>query len=215
MFRRSRLFDASYTTVADGPLAGLHRQHLGAGSHPRLGRRHSRPAHPGLRHVGRRRTADDRVLIDPDDLVRRATAIRANWLWVISGTGAGQARAISWASANVAYAVTVNAGGSGYSVGQYLKVTGGTLDTPGAAVILKVTSVSSGAITGLSHRLGRLLHSDAGHVGGSDDVHHRLLGWLLYGQHLVGSRALARTRPGDRGGRDLCLRGRKRHADAR
>ena len=40
------------------------------------------------------------------------------------------------------------AAGSGYTVGQYLTATG-TLDTPAAKIVFKVTSVSSGGVTGL------------------------------------------------------------------
>jgi hypothetical protein len=77
--------------------------------------------------------------------------IRGNWLWIVSGTGAGQARCITWASANVCHAVSsIAAAGSGYSVGQYIKTTGGTADTPGHVAVFKVTSVSGGGITGLS-----------------------------------------------------------------
>lgn len=74
-------------------------------------------------------------------------SIRTKWMWVVSGTGAGQARQILWATANTAYAATVTAGGSYYSIGQYLQTTTGTKDSPGGNVIVKVTGVSAGVIT--------------------------------------------------------------------
>lgn len=80
---------------------------------------------------------------------RHRADVRQKWLWVVSGTGSGQARSISLASPNAAYAVSIVAGGTGYAVGQYLTVLGGTTDAPGGKVILKITAVSAGVITGL------------------------------------------------------------------
>jgi hypothetical protein len=80
-------------------------------------------------------------------------SIRSNWLWIVSGTGAGQVRPISYVSSNVAHTVAINSGGttSTYAVGNYLQLSGGTADTPGAKTILKVTSIDgSSHITGVS-----------------------------------------------------------------
>ena len=86
------------------------------------------------------------------------TSLFTNWLWIVSGTGAGQARPITRATANTAVTVAKNAGGTGYSLGQYLAVSGGTTDAQGTdgfasspcGIVLKVTGVSAGAVTSLA-----------------------------------------------------------------
>lgn len=53
-----------------------------------------------------------------------------------------------------AASVAVNAGGTGYAVDDILTVSGGTLETAGAAATVRVTSVSSGVVTGVSVETG-------------------------------------------------------------
>lgn len=74
-------------------------------------------------------------------------SIRTKWVWIVSGTGSGQARAITWATNNTCYAITIAGGGVSFSVGQYLSASGGTRDQYPA--VIKVTSVSAGVITGV------------------------------------------------------------------
>ena len=76
--------------------------------------------------------------------------LKANWLYIVSGTNAGFAATIMRATANTAYAATVQAGGSGWVVGQHAKVSsGGTVDSGGYSAVVKVTGVSGGAVTGV------------------------------------------------------------------
>jgi hypothetical protein len=73
--------------------------------------------------------------------------VRTNWMWVVSGTGSGQARQILWATTNTAYSATVAAGGSGYSLNQYIRLFAGTMETPAARGIFQITGVSGDAVT--------------------------------------------------------------------
>ena len=140
------LFDASYTTAQSGrslvytvgTLGQDHTLTWGSGSAVQLVYDYGTSSGQGLRTV---------PCTGKTSWPTNINSIKQNWLWVVSGTGAGQARAITWATANTAYAATVSAGGSGYSVGQYVKVSGGTTESPGYAALVKVTAVSSGAAT--------------------------------------------------------------------
>jgi hypothetical protein len=142
------LFDATYTTAQTGrslvytvtSLGVTHTLSWGGGATQSLIYDSGISAGVGLRTL---------ACVGKSTWAANNNSIRTKWLWVVSGTGAGQARAITWVSANVAYSVSaINNGQSGYAVGDFLTY-GGTPDTPGAKIVLKVTSVSAGAITGL------------------------------------------------------------------
>ena len=108
------LFDASYTTAQSGrslvytvgTLGQDHTLTWGAGSAVQLVYDFGTSSGQGLRTV---------PCTGKTSWPTNINLIKQNWLWVVSGTGAGQARAITWATANTAYAATVVAGGSGYS----------------------------------------------------------------------------------------------------
>ena len=86
---------------------------------------------------------------------RRACGLRTDcrlqWFWVVSGTGAGQARSVWMQTPNTCISLSIANGGGGYAVGQavYVSLGSGAYDTYGVSVVFRVTSVSSGVITGL------------------------------------------------------------------
>ena len=146
------LFDASYATVQTGrslvytvnTLGQDHTLTWGGGSPVQLVYDFGTSSGGGLRSLG---------CTGKSTWVANINSIKMKWCWIVSGTGAGQARAITWVTANAAISVSsVAAGGTGYAVGQYIQLNGGTQDTggPNSATVLKVTSVSGGVITGLS-----------------------------------------------------------------
>jgi len=142
------LFDASYTTNQTGrtlthtvnTLGQDHTLTWGGGSPVQLIYDYGTSAGAGTRTV---------AVSGKTDWITNRNSVRTSYLWVVSGTGAGQVIPILWTSTAVAYAATVAAGGSGYTVGQYIRSTSGTVDTPAAHAVFEITSVSSGAVTGV------------------------------------------------------------------
>jgi len=79
--------------------------------------------------------------------------VRAKWLWIYGGTGAGQIRSIVNYGDYGLYSISVVSGGTDYSVGQFIILSDGTCQYE---AVLKVESVSSGVITAVSIHSGGL-----------------------------------------------------------